>query len=70
MQAFMLYMSGGGVQIFSMGIVMMLLLTPIKNLAGINDGMYFMSVVHFTQSHPWCFQHLRHLHQPMGIPSR
>ncbi|KAJ7677270.1 endoplasmic reticulum protein [Mycena rosella] len=38
MQAFMLYMSGGGVQIFSMGIVFMLLLTPFKNLAGINDA--------------------------------
>ncbi|KAF9234490.1 hypothetical protein BU15DRAFT_89963 [Melanogaster broomeanus] len=36
MQAFMLYMSGGGVQIFSMGIVLMLLLTPFKNIAGIN----------------------------------
>lgn len=36
MQAFMLYMSGGGVQIFSMGIVLMLLLTPIKNIAGMN----------------------------------
>lgn len=33
----MLYMSGGGVQIFSMGIVFMLLLTPFKNIAGIND---------------------------------
>ncbi|KAF8229561.1 endoplasmic reticulum protein [Tricholoma matsutake] len=38
MQAFMLYMSGGGVQIFSMGIVFMLLLTPFKNIAGINDA--------------------------------
>ncbi|KAJ7168378.1 endoplasmic reticulum protein [Mycena crocata] len=38
MQAFMLYMSGGGVQIFSMGIVFMLLLTPFKNLAGINEA--------------------------------
>lgn len=38
MQAFMLYMSGGGVQIFSMGIVFMLLLTPFKNIAAINDG--------------------------------
>ncbi|KAJ7700235.1 endoplasmic reticulum protein [Mycena olivaceomarginata] len=38
MQAFMLYMSGGGVQIFSMGIVFMLLLSPFKNLAGINDA--------------------------------
>ncbi|KAF8162834.1 hypothetical protein B0H34DRAFT_650211, partial [Crassisporium funariophilum] len=38
MQAFMLYMSGGGVQIFSMGIVFMLLLSPFKNVAGINDA--------------------------------
>ncbi|KAG6898226.1 hypothetical protein C0992_002240 [Termitomyces sp. T32_za158] len=38
MQAFMLYMSGGGVQIFSMGIVFMLLLTPFKNLAGMNES--------------------------------
>jgi hypothetical protein len=38
MQAFMLYMSGGGVQIFSMGIVLMLLLTPFKNIAGINTA--------------------------------
>jgi len=38
MQAFMLYMSGGGVQIFSMGIVFMLLLTPFKNIAAINTA--------------------------------
>ncbi|EKM56058.1 uncharacterized protein PHACADRAFT_162099 [Phanerochaete carnosa HHB-10118-sp] len=38
MQAFMLYMSGGGVQIFSMGIVFMLLLSPFKNLAGVNSA--------------------------------
>lgn len=38
MQAFMLYMSGGGVQIFSMGIVFMLLLTPFKNVAAMNEG--------------------------------
>lgn len=38
MQAFMLYMSGGGVQIFSMGIVLMLLLTPFKNIAGMNEA--------------------------------
>jgi len=38
MQAFMLYMSGGGVQIFSIGIVFMLLLTPFKNIAGINGA--------------------------------
>jgi len=36
MQALMLYMSGGGVQIFSMGIVFMLLISPFKNLAGMN----------------------------------
>ncbi len=40
MQAFMLYMSGGGVQIFSMGIVFMLLSSPFKNLAGINTGTF------------------------------
>ena len=38
MQAFMLYMSGGGVQIFSMGIVFMLLSSPFKNLASINTS--------------------------------
>jgi len=38
MQAFMLYMSGGGVQIFSMGIVAMLLLSPFKNVSSINDA--------------------------------
>jgi ER membrane protein complex subunit 4 len=39
MQAFMLYMSGGGVQIFSMGIVFMLLLSPFRNIAGMNTGV-------------------------------
>jgi len=38
MQAFMLYMSGGGVQIFSMGIVAMLLLSPFKNLSSMNEA--------------------------------
>ncbi|GJE87994.1 ER membrane protein complex subunit 4 [Phanerochaete sordida] len=38
MQAFMLYMSGGGVQIFSMGTVFMLLVSPFKNLAGVNTA--------------------------------
>ncbi|KAK0188265.1 DUF1077-domain-containing protein [Armillaria mellea] len=38
MQAFMLYMSGGGVQIFNMGIVAMLLWTPFKNIAGITEA--------------------------------
>ena len=40
MQAFMLYMSGGGVQIFSIGIVFMLLLSPFKSIAGINEGKF------------------------------
>jgi len=50
MQAFMLYMSGGGVQIFSMGIVFMLLLTPFKNIAGINEGpcLTYLSGVFLT----------------------
>jgi hypothetical protein len=39
MQAFMLYMSGGGVQVFSLGIVFMLLFTPFKNIASINTGL-------------------------------
>ncbi|KAI9446764.1 DUF1077-domain-containing protein, partial [Lactarius indigo] len=38
MQAFMLYMSGGGVQIFSMGIVAMLLLSPFKNVSAMNTA--------------------------------
>ena len=38
MQAFMLYMSGGGVQVFSMGIVFMLMFSPFKNVAAINTG--------------------------------
>ncbi|KAH9930950.1 DUF1077-domain-containing protein [Fomitopsis serialis] len=38
MQAFMLYMSGGGVQIFSMGIVFMLLSSPFKNIATMNTA--------------------------------
>ncbi|KAF9265824.1 endoplasmic reticulum protein [Marasmius fiardii PR-910] len=38
MQGFMLYMSGGGVQIFSMSIVFMLLLSPFRNIAGMNTA--------------------------------
>jgi hypothetical protein len=48
MQAFMLYMSGGGVQIFSMGIVFMLMFSPFKNVAAINSG------THSPQSTPQC----------------
>jgi hypothetical protein len=39
MQAIMLYMSGGGVQVFTISIVFMLLFSPFKALAGINAGM-------------------------------
>lgn len=39
MQGFMLYMSGGGVQIFSMGIVWVLLTTPFKAIAGMSTGV-------------------------------
>ncbi|KAF9516110.1 hypothetical protein BS47DRAFT_1341195 [Hydnum rufescens UP504] len=38
MNAFMLYMSGGGVQIFSIGILAMLLLNPIKAVSTINNA--------------------------------
>ncbi|KZS98827.1 DUF1077-domain-containing protein [Sistotremastrum niveocremeum HHB9708] len=38
MQAVMLYMSGGGVQLFSMGIVFMLLINPFKAVSTINKS--------------------------------
>ncbi|KAF8333015.1 endoplasmic reticulum protein [Cantharellus anzutake] len=38
MNAFMLYMSGGGVQIFSIGILAMLLLNPIKAVSSMNTS--------------------------------
>lgn len=41
-------MSGGGVQIFSMGIVFMLLLQPFKNLASVNTGTY---IQHFLSEY-------------------
>ncbi|KAF5373042.1 hypothetical protein D9758_001502 [Tetrapyrgos nigripes] len=50
MQAFMLYMSGGGVQIFSMGIVFMLLSSPFKNILGINNA--FAQFAPSTSSNP------------------
>ena len=53
MQAFMLYMSGGGVQIFSMGIVFMLLFSPFKNVAGLNTGEC-LSVLLFHSRIPVC----------------
>jgi hypothetical protein len=40
MNAFMLYMSGNSVQIFSIGILVMLLLNPLKAVANINSGGY------------------------------
>ena len=62
MQAFMLYMSGGGVQIFSMGIVFMLLLSPFKNLAAINTGT-LQCLSQFTRADVLndYYQHLHHL---------
>ncbi|KAF7323257.1 ER membrane protein complex subunit 4 [Mycena chlorophos] len=50
MQAFMLYMSGSGVQIFSIGIVFMLLLSPFKNVAGMNQA--FAQFAPSTASNP------------------
>lgn len=41
----MLYMSGGGVQIFSMGIVFMLLSSPFKNMAAVNAGEWFRFLI-------------------------
>ncbi|KAL1660416.1 DUF1077-domain-containing protein, partial [Schizophyllum commune] len=38
MQAFMLYMSGGGIQIWNLGIVFMLMLGPLQALAKINQA--------------------------------
>ncbi|KAJ1301672.1 hypothetical protein OPQ81_008908 [Rhizoctonia solani] len=38
MNAFMLYMSGNSVQIFSIGILVMLLLNPLKAIANINSA--------------------------------
>lgn len=38
MQAFMLYMSGSGVQIFSMGTVWMLLSNPVTAVSKLNTG--------------------------------
>lgn len=38
MQAIMVYFSGGGVQIFSMGMVAMLLSAPFRAVAGMNEG--------------------------------
>ena len=46
MQAFMLYMSGGGVQIFSLGIVFMLLFTPFKNISGMDAGAFLSLFVY------------------------
>lgn len=52
MQAFMLYMSGGGVQIFSMGIVFMLMFSPFKNVAAINTGTWFLpAATHVLVTH-------------------
>ena len=43
MQLVMVYFSGGGVQIFSIGMVAMLLSAPFRAFSGINDGSCFQS---------------------------
>jgi hypothetical protein len=43
MQLMMVYFSGGGVQIFSIGMVAMLLTAPFRAFSGINDGSCFQS---------------------------
>lgn len=49
MQFFMLYMSGSGVQIFSMGIIFMLLSSPFKNIAGMNEGAVLIHYSNFPE---------------------
>ena len=66
MQAFMLYMSGGGVQIFSMGIVFMLLLSPFKNLAAINRGASPLCLA--SRSPVLSLAHMRPLVDPAFAP--
>lgn len=53
----MLYMSGGGVQIFSMGIVFMLLSSPFKNVVGMNRGAseffyFYFSSLRIASTYP------------------
>lgn len=53
MQAFMLYMSCGGVQIFSMDVAM-LLWTPFQNIAGLTEGLLtsdFQPLCSFVLAH-------------------
>ena len=65
MQAFMLYMSGGGVQIFSMGIVAMLLLSPFKNLSTVNTGALRRTISSFLLTSKTTFsRHARLLAPP------
>jgi len=52
MQAIMLYMSGSGIQIFSIGIVFMLLLSPFKSLAGINKAFAPFAPAHSDANAP------------------
>jgi len=42
----MLYMSGGGIQIFSIGIVFMLLFSPLKSLSGTNKAFAQFAPAH------------------------
>jgi hypothetical protein len=52
MQLMMVYFSGGGVQIFSIGMVAMLLTAPFRAFSGINDGSCFQS-----QPSSWDYSH-------------
>jgi hypothetical protein len=47
MNAFMLWMSGNGVQIFSVMITGMLFFQPIKALMGIDSGKYLSQMFYF-----------------------
>ena len=64
------YMSGAGVQIFSIGIVFMLLLSPFKNIVGINEGAFLnpfviWKLVSFSQA--FAQLHLRQEKSPKSI---
>jgi hypothetical protein len=49
MQAFMLYMSGSGIQLFSMGIVWALLTTPWQAAWNVLTSEFFLpTFVHFA----------------------
>lgn len=45
MQAIMLYFSGSGIQIFSLGMIFMLLTQPISAVLNIFQGTFFLMVL-------------------------